>query len=359
MDRRGERFCYEGLPGRVVFGAGRLADLPAELDRLDAHRVVLIDGLMDPERVRAVEGAIAAVHATTITDVRPHVPVEIAKSARRLVRDHGADCLVALGGGSAIGLAKAVALTDGLPVVAVPTTYAGSECTPIWGITEQQRKTTGRDLRVLPRTVIYDPELTLSLPADMSAASGMNALAHCVEALWTTMANPVTDALATEGVATLAAGLRAVVRDPGDLGARAATLRGAWLGGTALAVAGTGLHHKICHVLGGTFEMPHAEVHAAVLPYVTEFVTPAVPGAVARVAQALGEENAVEGLRRLAADLGAASTLGELGLTEERAGIAADLVAAGAPAHPRRPTTGEAHEILDRARLGAAPAAHR
>ena len=353
MTSSAHRFTYEGLPGRVVFGAGRLAELPDELDRLGARRALLIDGLEDPARAREVAAAIGRVHAGTITEVQPHVPVALASSARGVARDDGADCVVALGGGSAIGLAKAIALTEELPIVAVPTTYAGSECTPIWGITEDERKATGRDARVLPRVVVYDPELTLSLPPHVSAASGMNALAHCAEALWTAAANPITDALATEGITTLAAGLRAVVRDPADIDARALALRGAWLGGTALAVAGTALHHKLCHVLGG-FGMPHAEVHAAVLPYVTEFLAPAAPDAVARIAGALGDADAVAGLLRLAADLGAADTLADLGLTAERADLAAELAAAAAPEHPRRPSTGETREILERALVGAA-----
>ncbi|HEY5333682.1 MAG TPA: maleylacetate reductase, partial [Solirubrobacterales bacterium] len=268
---------YEPLPGRVVFGPGAINALAAEVERLGGERALLIDGLFDPDRRARIEGDLGPRYAGTIDEVEQHVPAEGAASATARARELGADCLVALGGGSATGLAKAIALETGLPILAVPTTYAGSEMTPIWGITADGRKTTGKDLRVLPRTVIYDPALTLSLPPRVGAASGMNAVAHCVEALWTPAANPVTDAVAGDGVARLARGLRASHAAPRDLEARAEALRGAWLGGTALAVAGTGLHHKICHVLGGTFGLPHAEVHAAVLPWVVGFYRDAVP----------------------------------------------------------------------------------
>ncbi|MGV1050317.1 MAG: iron-containing alcohol dehydrogenase, partial [Solirubrobacterales bacterium] len=230
------RIDYEALPGRVVFGPGALAELPAELDRLGAERVLLVDGLFDVGLRERLEADLGARHAGTISDVAQHVPAELAAAARERAREAGADCLLAVGGGSATGLAKAVALSAALPILAVPSTYAGSEMTPIWGITAAARKRTGRDPRVLPRTVLYDPELTVSLPPQASAASGMNAIAHCVEAMWTAAANPVTDAVAGEGIRLLAAGLRGVVREPRDLEARGEALRGAWLGGTALAV---------------------------------------------------------------------------------------------------------------------------
>ncbi len=329
-----EALTYEALPGRVVFGAGALDRLAAEVGHLGAGRALLIDGLLDPDLRRRVEADLGARHAGTIDEAPQHVPAAAAADATGRARGLGADCLVALGGGSATGLAKAIALETDLPIVAVPTTYAGSEMTPIWGITADGRKTTGKDLRVLPRTVIYDPELTLSLPPRAGAASGMNALAHCVEALWTPASNPLTDAVAGDGIARLDRGLRAAHRAPGDLGARAEALRGAWLGGTALAVAGTGLHHKLCHVLGGSFDLPHAEVHAAVLPWVVGFYREAAPGAMARIAAALGTEDAEAGLRELARDLDLGGGLADLGLAEGDLDRAADLAAEVAPQTP-------------------------
>jgi alcohol dehydrogenase class IV len=340
---------YEALPGRVLFGAGAVAALPAEVERLRARRALLVDGLFDRGLRERLEGELGERHAGTIGEVAQHVPAALAEAATGRARELGADCLVALGGGSATGLAKAVALETGIPIVAVPTTYAGSEMTPIWGIASAGRKTTGHDLRVLPRTVLYDPELTAGLPAAASAASGMNAIAHCVEAMWTPAANPVSDAVAGEGIARLASGLRAVVRDPAGLAGRAEALRGAWLGGTALAVAGTGLHHKICHVLGGSFDLPHAEVHAIVLPWVVEHYREAAPRALARVARALDAEDAVAGLRALARDLGLEATLADLGLRPEDLDLAAERAAAVAPALPVPTGREEIREILENA----------
>lgn len=344
---------YEALPGRVVFGAGALGEVAAEVERLGAERALLVDGLLEPATLARLQTELGARHAGTIGEVAQHVPAEFAAAALGRAYELGADCLVALGGGSATGLAKAVALESGTPILAVPTTYAGSEMTPIWGITAAARKQTGRDLRVLPRTVVYDPELTFTLPPAASAASGMNAVAHCVEAMWTAAANPVTDAVAAEGIALLAAGLRGSVRDPRDIEARSRALRGAWLGGTALAVGGTGLHHKICHVLGGTFGLPHAEVHAIVLPWVVDYHRGAAPEALARIARALGAVDAVAGLRELAADLGLGAGLADLGLREGDLELAAELAAAVAPAVPVASGPGEIRGILERAMAGA------
>jgi alcohol dehydrogenase class IV len=224
--------------------------------------------------------------------------------------------------------------------------------TPIWGITEGGRKTTGRDLAVLPKTVVYDPDLTLSFPSAASAASGMNAIAHCVEAMWTPAANPVTDSVAVHGLALLADGLRAVVRDPSDHVARATALKGAWLGGTALAVGGTGLHHKICHVLGGTFDLPHAEVHAIILPWVVDHYREAAPEVLEEVAAALGADDAVVGLQALAVELGLAAGLSDLGLTADDLDLAARLAAAVAPATPAPAGEDEIRRILESAMGG-------
>ena len=339
------RLSYDALPGRVVFGAGAVGEVAAEVGRLGGQRALLVDGLFDAVLVGRLEQELGERHAATIGEVAQHVPAELAASALARARELGADCLVALGGGSATGVAKAVAKETGLPILAVPTTYAGSEMTPIWGITTEARKTTGRDLAVLPRAVIYDPELTVSLPSLASAASGMNAVAHCVEAMWTPAANPVTDAVAAEGITLLAAGLRGSIREPRDLEARGRALQGAWLGGTALAVGGTGLHHRICHVLGGTFGLPHAEVHAIVLPWVVEHYRDAAPAALARVARALDAEDAVTGLRELGRDLGLEAGLADLGLKPGDIELASELAAAVAPEVPA-PTTREQIAVI-------------
>ena len=239
---------------------------------LGVRRVLVVATRSARDAADVVEVELKDRFAGRIDGVAQHVPTEVAEAARDKAREVSADGIVAIGGGSAIGLAKAVALTselpNGLPIVAVPTTYAGSEMTPVWGETAGGSKTTGTDLRVLPRTVVYDPVLTQHLPLKVTAASVANAIAHCVEAVWTPKADPITETTAVEGLRALTAGLRQVLHDHTDLDARSNLLYGACLGGSALATAGTGLHHKLCHLLGGTYNLPHAETHAAVLPQV-------------------------------------------------------------------------------------------
>jgi alcohol dehydrogenase class IV len=258
------------------------------------------------------------------------VPRASAEAAREAAADHGADTLLSIGGGSTTGTAKAVALTTSLPIVAVPTTYAGSEATPVYGLTDAGRKTTGSDPRVVPRVIVYDPELTITLPAGLSGTSGLNALAHCAEAFWGPRANPVSSVLAEEGIRALARSLPRVVDDPADLDARSGALYGAWLSGTVFAQAGSGLHHKICHVLGGAYDLPHAELHSVVLPYAVAALAPAHPDADRRIAAALDAEAdtpAAEAIAGLARRVGAPSSLGEIGLSEDRVDEAITLVA--------------------------------
>jgi maleylacetate reductase len=318
-----EGFTYDQLPGRVVFGAGAAAQLAAEVDRLGAHRVLVIASEREARRVAGPVASLGDRVVARFCDVREHVPVDTAQAARAAAVQAGADLLVAIGGGSAVGAAKAVALTARTPILAVPTTYAGSEVTPVWGLTEGGHKRTGVDPAVLPRTVIYDPELTATLPRELAAASGFNALAHAVEAMWAPRRNPVSTAVAQEAVARIAAGLRTA--DPAEL------LCGAWLGASAFAVAGSGLHHKLAHVLGGTFGMPHARTHAVLLPHVLAFNAPGAPDVLRRVGAALGVEDAVTGLRALADEHGIPGGLRALGLPEDAIDEAAALTARAVP----------------------------
>src|SRR5690606_39157240 len=259
----------------------------------------------------------------------------------------GADACVALGGGTPIGLAKAIALELALPVIAVPTTYAGSEMTPVLGITESGVKRTRRDLRVLPKVVIYDPELTFTLPPAVAGPSGMNAIAHCVEALYAPDGNPLTALLAEEGIRALAASLPVVVREPEHAEARAEALYGAWLGGMALAAVGMALHHKLCHTLGGSFDLPHAEVHAIVLPHAVAYNRAGAPAAMARIARALDADDAAQGLFDLAAALGARQSLVEIGMRAEDLDRAADLASANPYPNPPPITRERIRALLD------------
>jgi alcohol dehydrogenase class IV len=307
-------FVHEGLPARVVFGAGSIERLPEELDRLGMRRSLVLCTPGQRGLAAEVVARLGTRAAGIFDGAVMHVPVEVAERARRAAVEAVADGCVAIGGGSTIGLAKAIALTSGLPIVAVPTTFAGSEMTPIHGMTEGGVKRTGRDVRVLPRTVIYDPGLSRNLPARVAGPSGMNAVAHCVEALYARDASPIVSLLAEEGIRVLARALPRVVSDVADLEARGDALYGAWLAGTCLGAVGMALHHKLCHTLGGSFDLPHAETHAAVLPHAAAYNAPAVPAAMARVARALGAPDAPGGLFDLARAVGAPASLAELGL---------------------------------------------
>lgn len=314
-------FVYEQFAARVVLG--ELADVPGEVDRLGVDRVLLVVTGSAKDAGDRLQELLGARAVGRLDDVRQHVPLELASKARLTAETVGATGLVSIGGGSAVGLAKAVALTSGLPIVAVPTTYAGSEMTPVWGITSNGEKRTGTDPVVLPKTVVYDPALSRDLPLDVTAASVANALAHCVEAVWTPKANPFNEVIAVEGTRALSEGLRQVLREPRDLDARGNLLYGAGLAGSALASAGTGLHHKLCHLLGGRYGLPHAETHAAVLPQVTRVLAPTVPEAAARLSVALGKGDLATQLFDLFEASGVPTSLRQLGLTEDQAREAA------------------------------------
>jgi maleylacetate reductase len=348
-------FEHVTLGQRVLFGSGKAAEnLAAEVARLGARKVMVIASEFEAPIPKKV---IADFNVTLhYNDVAPHVPVVKAEKARAAAQENGIDLLVCVGGGSTTGLAKAIALTTGVPIVAVPTTYAGSEATNVWGLTEAARKTTGIDDRVLPVTVVYDAELTLSLPVDLSIASGLNALAHCVDSMWGPRADPIYQALAVEGIRALNQGLPLVKQDPSGLAGREQTLYGAYLAAVAFSSAGSGMHHKICQVLGGTWNMPHARTHAAVLPYVLAFNAPAAPHAAARIAAAFGGDNAVDGLNKLRETLDAPKALKDCGFTEENVAEAVELILPVIPAsNPRRPTQENLTELLLAATAGTTP----
>ncbi|MEV0080012.1 maleylacetate reductase [Nocardia neocaledoniensis] len=343
-------FTYDGLPGRIVFGAGATRTrLSGELDLLDAQRILLIATDTEGDLATALCAPFADRVAATFSQVRPHVPVEVAELARKAATEADADLVLSVGGGSTTGTAKAVALTTGLPVVAVPTTYAGSEVTPVWGMTDRGRKTTGTDRRVLPKTVVYDPDLTATLPAELAVASALNAVAHCVEAFWAPRRSPVSSAVAEDGIRHLVAGLHAIEASATDSGARSDLLLGAYLAGSAFAGAGSGLHHKICHVLGGAFDLPHAQTHAIVLPYVLAYNAPNAREATDRIARALGRTDIVTALRELGTGLGVPGGLGELGMTEADIDTVVDDITAIAPADNPTPVTGDGVRALLRA----------
>jgi maleylacetate reductase len=333
-------FEHVTLGQRVLFGTGAAAaNLAAEVARLGASRVMVIASGFETEMARTVAAGIDV--ALWHHDVVMHVPIEVAEKARAAAAEHGIDLLVCVGGGSTTGLAKAIAMTTRIPVIAVPTTYAGSEATNVWGLTEAARKTTGVDDAVLPATVIYDAALTLSLPVGMSVASGLNGMAHCIDSMWAPRADPINAALAAEGIRALSAGLPLIAADPSGTEGREQALYGAYLSAVAFASAGSGLHHKICHVLGGTFNLPHAQTHATVLPYVLAFNAPAAPGAAARIAAAFGTADALAGLQELRTRLDAPKALADYGFTAGGIPEAVDVVLPSVPASNPRPVTAE------------------
>jgi maleylacetate reductase len=264
-------FTFDGLPARVVFGPGSIDRLPEEVDRLGLRRVVVLSTPGQHQLAKDVAARLGERAAGTYSRAVMHVPVAVSAAAVEHVRAAGADGCVTVGGGSATGLGKAIALETGLPLVALPTTYAGSEMTPVWGLTDERGKRTGRDPRVAPRTVVYDPDLTAGLPLEISVTSAVNAMAHAVEAGYAPDRSPIADLMAAEATRSLRDGIEALLRDPASVGARSELLRGAWLAGNCLATTTMGLHHKLCHLIGGLYDLDHAWTHTVLLPYVMEF----------------------------------------------------------------------------------------
>lgn len=281
-------FTYDQLPARIVFGAGRLAEVGAEAERLDGQRVMLISDWAATAPAAAVMAQLGSRLALAWDEVAQHVPVELADRARAAASEANIDCVVCIGGGSSTGLAKALALSHGVPILAVPTTYAGSEQTSIYGLTGGRHKQTGKNPIVQPKTVVYDPGLTVGLPPQVTGPSAFNALAHSVESLYAPGHNPITSVLALEGVRAIHDSLPTVMTSPGDVDARGTLLYGAYLSGVALGTTAAGLHHKLCHVLGGRFNLVHADAHSVILPHAVVFNAPALPDEMARLAAALG-----------------------------------------------------------------------
>jgi len=326
-------FTYVSLPTRVVFGAGAIRGLAAEVERLGARRVLLIS---TPGRTQMVRNLAQGLSVAGVFDrAVMHTPLAVVEAAREEAKKVNADCCVTVGGGSTIGFGKAIALSASLPVVAVPTTYSGSEMTTIWGVSEGGAKRTGRDPKVLPRAVIYDPELTLDLPVAVSAASGMNAIAHCAEALYAHDGNPIVSLMAEEGIRALASALPAIVSKPKDSEARSEALYGAWLAGMTISTTSVALHHKLCHVLGG-FGLPHAETHSIVLPHALAYNRDAATTAMARIEKALDAPHAPKGVYDLEKRLGLPMRLADIGMKEADLARAARIAVEAPYPNPRK-----------------------
>ncbi len=349
-----QAFVYNALPARVVFGAGAVKQLAAEVERLGARRVLMLSTPGRAEMVSLISKGLNEKVVGIFDRALMHTPLREVNEARAMAQSLDADCCLALGGGSTIGFAKNIALSSGIPIVALPTTYSGSEMTTIWGVSEGRSKKTGRDPKVLPRVVIYDPELTLGLPPATAAASGMNALAHCAEALYAHDGNPIISLMAEEGIRALASSLPQVVSEPEDLEARSEALYGAWLAGCSIGTTSVALHHKLCHVLGG-FGLPHAETHAIVLPHALRYNRDAAPEAMRRIARALGKQDAPTAAWELLGRFPIQKNLADLGLREADLERAARIAAETPYPNPRSVEYAPVLALLQAAYSGQAP----
>jgi maleylacetate reductase len=339
------KFDYVGSAARVVFGAGARSRLGDELAKLGAKRVIVISS---PGQARAAgELGVGTLYPHAVV----HVPIAVAEAARARAGELDADAYVAYGGGSAIGLAKAIAVVTGHPIVAMPTTFSGSEATPVFGLTDAGVKRTARDIRAQPRTIIYDPELYAALPLRIAGPSAINAIAHAVEALYAADANPATDALAESAVRSLAAALPKLA----EPAAREAAVAGAWLAGQCLASVAMALHHKLCHALGGAFDLPHAETHAIVLPHALAYNAPAAPAAMAALRRASGTTDPAGALFDLRAAIGAPASLAELGVPRDGLAKIVELAVASPYPNPRPLEREPLAALLDAAYAGRRP----
>ena len=350
---------YQSLPSRVVFGAGALDGLRDEAAALGCGRVLVVCTRSQQAVARRAVELLGPLGGPVFPGAAMHTPVEVTEAAMRLVEGEGADGVVAIGGGSAIGLGKAIALRADLPQIVVPTTYAGSEMTPVLGQTEAGRKTTQRSAKVLPETVIYDVELSLALPVATSLASGFNAMAHGAEALYAERPNPLLLAAAEEAVRLMAHALPRIVIAPQDPEARSAALEAAWLGGWSLANGGSGLHHRLCHILGGAFGLPHAETHTILLPHVLAYNAPDAPEAMARLSRALGARSAADCLHDMADSLGAPTALKDIGMPRQGIDQAVAIVLQQGGWNPRALDATALTLMLRRAWTGERPRLER
>ena len=344
-------FTFENLPCRVVFGSGTLGAAAAEIERLGGKRALVLTTPPQEAQGRKLGAALGSLFAGIFPGATMHTPVDVTEQAIAAMRACEADCVVALGGGSTTGLGKALALRTGVNQLCIPTTYAGSEMTPILGETKEGLKTTVRNTAVLPEAVIYDVDLTLTLPPQLAATSGINAIAHAAEALYARDGNPVITLMAEEGVRALAHALPVIAAKPDDREA----LYGAWLCAVCLGTVGMSLHHKLCHTLGGTFDLPHAETHTIILPHALAYNAPAAPDAMKRIARAIGTGDAAAGLYDLARKLNTKLALRDIGMPESGIDKAADLAVTNAYWNPRPLERDAIRDLIARAFAGEPP----
>ncbi|MGH6926295.1 MAG: maleylacetate reductase [Propylenella sp.] len=352
-------FDYRGLPHRVLFGPGRVAELADVVRGFGCAKALILSTPEQRDVAERVSGILGDLAAGIFAGAAMHTPVEVTEAALARYAKLGADCIVSVGGGSTTGLGKAISLRSGAPQLAIATTYAGSEVTPILGETKDGVKTTQRSDKIVPNAVIYDVELTLSLPLRLSATSGLNAMAHAVEALYARDGNPIVSLMAEEGLRAFAEALPRVAADPRALDARTLAQYGAWLCGMCLAQTSMALHHKLCHVLGGAFDLPHAETHAIVLPHATAYNALAAPEAMARIARAIGADDPATGLYGLARSLKIPLALKDIGMPADGVDRVAAMAAKDPYWNPRPIEADAIRDLIRHAYEGAPPPAVR
>ena len=354
MTRQSLAFTCTLKPARILFGAGTLSAVADELDALGVRRALVLSTPFQKADAVDLANKLGERAAGVFADAAMHTPTTVTKAAMDIYTANQADGVIALGGGSTIGLGKAIAYRNDCPQLVIATTYAGSEVTDILGQTEDGIKTTVRGPSILPETVIYDPELTVGLPVTMSVTSAINAMAHAVEGVYARDRNPVASMMAVEGVRALRDALPTIVKSPKDIAARSDALYGSWLCGTVLGSVGMALHHKLCHTLGGSFDMPHAETHTVMLPHTAAYNAKAAGEALKPLADLFGGEIG-SGLWTFAKNLGAPMALRDLGLKEDDLDRAADIAVMNPYWNPRPVERGAIRDLLQRAWEGAMP----
>lgn len=348
-------FVYNANPSRVIFGPGSRAKVGEELERLGISRAIVLStpdqSALAAEIAKTVGGQVGIMYPGAVQ----HTPTEVTESALLAVSSVRADGCLSIGGGSTTGLSKAIAYRLDLPQVIIPTTFAGSEMTPILGQTENGRKTTLSDPKVLPETVIYDPELTVTMPSFISGPSGMNAIAHSVEALYAKDRNPIISMMAESSIGALGKALPVLMENPTDTEAHSQALYGAWLAGVCLGAVGMAIHHKICHTLGGTFNLNHADIHALMIPYTSAYNREAAPEAMAAIARALGTTDGPVGIYELTQKAASKRSLAEMGLSEADLDKATDIALENPYYNPRPITREGIRDMLQAAFEGRTP----
>lgn len=350
-----DSFVFPGVTTRVIFGSGTSSQIPYEIERLGHRRVLVLSTQGQADQAKAVTASLGDRAGGLFSEAEMHTPIATTERAVEVLESVKATAVISLGGGSTIGLGKAIAVRTGVDQVVIPTSYAGSEMTDILGETRNGIKTTRRSPDIRPETVIYDVDLTLSLPVQMSATSAMNAVAHAMEALYAPDRNPVIELLCKEALVAFRDSIPALLGDPRNLPARTKALFAAWCCSTALGHVSMALHHKLAHVLGGAFEAPHAETHAILLPYTAAYNEVEVSGLLKPLCEIFGGETASAGIWDFARTIGAPQSLRDIGVAQIDLDRAAEIAVKNPYYNPRPIDRMSIRALLQAAWEGARP----